>query len=106
VTGAFCYTFNMRRIGEFPAEDENILSKKLNLKGVKSEVFDVIQKNFGANQFTLQELKEVFRDKDGEDGVLPLTAGQVSEIFRTLCEEDQLIGRDEDTGKYYIKAAA
>lgn len=60
---------------------------------------------FGADRFTLQQLKEKFFAQPKENIIIPITPNAFPEALAFLCDQG-LLGFDKETDTYYNKASA
>jgi hypothetical protein len=73
---------------------------------IKDFLFNPVDGNpFGANRFTVEELKERFSVQPQEDIIVSLSSGDFLPALKFLCEQG-ILGFDAATDTYYEKASA
>ena len=73
---------------------------------IRDFLFNPIGGNpFGADRFTIEQLKEKFFAQPKKDIVISLTPGDFPSALRYMCDAGWL-GFDEETDTYYNKASA
>jgi len=98
--------FIEKNVGVEPLEMNGPILLEMAAGEIKDFLFNPVDGDpFGADRFTLDQLKERFFAQPKENIIAPITPSAFSEAMVFLCEQG-LLGFDEKTGTYYNKESA